>query len=120
MDFTFNLSDTEYLIFKTHQNHFDLFSGHEGNSELKKIAKYRGGKWLFDSFDQQKLFWFLFNLFRPEFGKALKAYSRAIQEKPKTYMVVCAKRRIDIKITKLKRTWFNWVYDNFYKKQRHI
>ena len=114
MNFMYNLSETEYLVFKTQINCVELFSGYEGSGELKKIANYKGGKWVFDSFDQQKLFWFLFSMFKPHFGKALKAYMRSLDEKPKTYIIKCAKRRFDIKIQKLKKNWNNWFFDTFY------
>lgn len=110
MNFMYNLNDTEYLVFKTQLNCVELFSGYEGGGELKKIANYKGGKWVFDSFNQQKLFWFLFNMFKPQFGKALKAYMRSLDEKPKTYVIKCAKRRFDIKIQKMKKSWENWFY----------
>ena len=118
MNFTYNLSETEYLVFKTQVSHFELFSGHEGGGELKKIANYRGGKWIFDSFEQQKLFWFLFTMFKNDFGKALKQYIRSLNEKPKTYVIKCAKRRFDIKIQKMKRGWTNWFYSSFYQSNR--
>ena len=118
MNFTYNLSETEYLVFKTQVSHFELFSGHEGGGELKKIANYRGGKWIFDSFEQQKLFWFLFTMFKNDFGKALKQYIRSLNEKPKTYVIKCAKRRFDIKIQRMKRGWSNWFYSSFYQSNR--
>jgi hypothetical protein len=114
--FVYNLSETEYLTFKTQRDHFELYSGHEAGGDLKRIAIYRGGKWLFESYDQQKLFWFLFNMFKKQFGKAMKAYVRSLNEKPKTYVIICAKRRIDIKVQKLKRDWDNWFYNFFYSR----
>jgi len=110
MNFTYNLSETEYLVFKQQLNYFELFSGHEGGGELKKIANYRGGKWFWDSFEQKKLFWFLFSMFKADFGKALKQYIRSLSEKPKTYVIKCAKRRFDIKVQRMKRNWENWFY----------
>jgi hypothetical protein len=117
MNYTYNLSDTEYIVFKTHNDHFELYSGHEGGGDLKKIANYKGGKWLFDSFDQKKLFWFLFTMFKNDFGKALKKYTKSLNEKPKTYVIKCAKRRFDIKVQKIKRGWSNWFY-SFYEGNR--
>lgn len=109
--FTYNLSDTEYLVFKTQRDCFELFSAHEGGgADMKKIAIYKGGRWVFESYEQQKMFWFLFNMFKNQFGKALKSYSRATTEKPQTYVFTCAKRRFDIKIQKIKRGWDNWFY----------
>ena len=115
MNFTYNLSETEYLVFKPNHNYFEVYSGHEA-SELKKIANYKGGKWIFDSYDQKKLFWFLFSIFKADFGKALKQYIRSLNEKPKIYVVVCAKRRFDIKTQKIKRSWGNWFYNTFYSR----
>ena len=113
--FTYNLSETEYLVFKPQIDHFELYSGHEAGGDLKKIATYKGGKWKFDSFDQEKLFWFLFDLFKADFGKALKQYIRSLNEKPSTYVITCAKRRFDIKVHKLKRNWDNWFYGLYYR-----
>jgi hypothetical protein len=112
--FIYNLSETEYLVFKSQRDYFELFSGHEGSSVNSKLATYRGGKWFFEDFHQQKLFWFLFNIYKKDFGKALKQYIRSLNEKPKTYIVTCAKRKIDIKITKMKRSIWDWVYGTFY------
>jgi len=108
--FTYNLSDTEYLVFKTQQNHFEVFSGHEGGGETTKLGTFRGGKWIWDSFDQYKMFWKLYNLFTEQFGKALKAYNRSLKEKPKMYEFYCVRRRFSIKVTKIKRGWENWFY----------
>lgn len=116
MNFVYNLSETEYLVFKQQHNYFELFSGHEASGELKKIAIYRSGRWSFESYDQRKLFWFLYSIFKADFGKALKQYIRSLNEKPKTYVVKCAKRRVDIKIQKLKRNWDNWFYSFFYSR----
>ena len=110
MNFVYNLSDTEYLVFKSQRECFELYSGHEGGGELKKIANYKGGKWFFDSFEQKKLFWFLFSMFKVDFGRALKKYSKSLDEKPKTYVIKCAKRRFDIKVQKMKRSWNDWFY----------
>lgn len=114
MNFMYNLSETEYLVFKTQQNYFELFSGYEGGGELKKIANYRGGKYSFDSFEQKKLFWFLFNMFKPHFGRALKLYIKSLDERPKIYVLKCAKRRFDIKVQRLRKNWSSWVYNTFY------
>ncbi len=114
MNFMYNLSETEYLVFKTQLSCIELFSGYEGSGELKKIANYKGGKWVFDSFDQKKLFWFLFSMFKVQFGKALKAYMRSLDEKPKIYVIQCAKRRFDIKIQRMKKNCWGWIYNTFY------
>lgn len=80
MSFRHNLSETEYLVFKKQQNYFELFSGHEGGDGIKKIANYSGGKWSFDTFDQQRLFWFLYTIFKPHFGVAVKTYFNTINK----------------------------------------
>ena len=70
--FTYNLSDTEYLVFKTQQNHFEVFSGHEGGGETTKLGTFRGGKWIWDSFDQYKMFWKLYICLQNSLVKHLK------------------------------------------------
>jgi hypothetical protein len=78
--FSFSLSETESLVFRTEQDKFLLFSKHESSQETQ-IATYIGGKWYFDNFQQRKLFFFLYNIYKIEFGKALKSYIKSIQEK---------------------------------------
>lgn len=114
--FIYNLSETEYLVFKPQRDHFELFSGHESSATNTKLATYKTGRWHFEDYNQKKLFWFLFSIYKKDFGKALKQYVKSLEEKPKTYKIVCAKRRVDIKITKMKRNWMNWVYNTFYGK----
>ena len=114
MSFIYDLSSTEYLVFQTRPDGFELFSGHEGSPNWEKIATYKTGRWIFEDYNQKKLFWFLFNIYKKDFGKALKQFIRSLDEKPKTYIVTCAKRRIDIKVHKLKRNWDNWFYSTFY------
>ena len=106
--FIYNLSDTEYLLFHTRENNFEVFSGHEGTSESKKIAVYSGGKWVFEDFNQKQLFFILFTLYKNQFGKALKAYQRSLREKPALYEFTCIRRRVSIKVAKLKQGWSNW------------
>lgn len=108
--FTYNLSETEYLVFKPQIDHFELYSGHEAGGELTKLATFRGGKWIWDSFDQYKMFWKIYSLFTEQFGKAVKAYNRSLKEKPKMYEFSCVRRKFSIRITKLKRGWENWFY----------
>ena len=76
-----------------------------------EIATYKGGKWVFSDYNEKKLFWFLFSIYKNDFGKALKQYIRSLDEKPKTYMIECAARRFNIKITKLKRNISNKFYN---------
>jgi len=108
--FTYNLSETEYLTFHTHRDCLEIYSGHDGATIKTKIATYRAGKWEFDDYKQQKLFWFLFGIYKSEFGKAFKMYIRTLKEKPQMYEFSCVRRRISIKVTKLKRNWENWFY----------
>jgi hypothetical protein len=112
--FIYNLSETEYLVFKSHRDCFELYSGHEGSATNSKLAIYKGGRWFFEDYNQKKLFWFLYNIYKNDFGKALKQYIRSTNEKPKTYIITCAKRRIDIRITKMKRNIWDWFYGTFY------
>lgn len=112
-EFTYHLSETDSLFFKTYPDHFAIFSKHESTVETK-IAEMRDGKWRFEDYNQRKLFFFLFNIYKKDFGKAIKLYVKSQEEKPKTYMIACAKRRVDIKITKMKRSWANFFYDTFY------
>jgi lipoprotein NlpI len=114
--FIYNLSETEYLVFKSQRDCFELFSGYEGSETNSKLATYKGGRWIFNDYNQKKLFWFLFSIYKKDFGKALKQYIRSQQDKPKTYMITCAKRRVDIKITKMKRNMWDWFYGTFYGK----
>ena len=114
--FMYNLSENEYLVFKSQNNYFELFSGHAGSSTNSKLATFRGGKWIFEDYHEQKLFWFLFNLYKNDFSKAFKQYIRNLDEKPRTYIFICAKRRFDIKITKMKRNMWDWFYGTFYGK----
>jgi len=108
--FIYSLSETEYLGFKTQNNSFELYSGYEGGGEPTKIAMFKGGKWFWDSFEQKKLFWHLYNLFADNFGKAIKSYNRSLKEKPSLYEFSCVRRRFSIRVTKLKRNWENWFY----------
>jgi hypothetical protein len=54
-NFIYNLSETEYLVFKPQRDHFELFSGHEGSATNSKLATYRGGKWKFEDYNQQEI-----------------------------------------------------------------
>ena len=108
--FTYSLSETEYLVFKTQHEHFELYSGHEAGGELTKLATFRGGKWIWDSFEQYKMYWKLYSLFTEQFGKAVRAYNRSLKEKPKMYEFSCVRRKFSIRVTKLKRGWSNWFY----------
>jgi hypothetical protein len=114
-EFTYHLSETDSLFFKTYPTHFAIYSKHESSVETK-IAEMRNGKWRFEDYNQRKLFFFLFNIYKKDFGKALKQYVRSLEEKPRTYIITCAKRRVDIKVTKMKRNLADWFYETFYGK----
>ena len=116
MSFVYNLSETEYLVFKQHNDGFELFSGHEGSPTWEKIATYRTGRWIWDGFNQHKLFWFLYNIYKKQFGKALKAYLRSLKERPATWELTCVRRKFNIKVTKLKRSWNDWFYGLYYNR----
>ena len=116
MSFIYDLSSTEYLVFKSNRDGFELFSGHEGSTSWEKIATYQCGRWKWDGFNERKLFWFLYSIYKNQFGKALKSYMRSLKEKPATWELSCVRRRFSIKVTKLKRDWNDWFYDTFYGK----
>jgi len=115
--FSYSLSETESLVFRTEQNQCYLYSKHEGTQEFQ-VAVYRGGRWLFNSYDQRTLFFYLYSLHKKEFGKAFKSYINSLKEKPKTYEFSCIRRRFNIKVTKLKRNWIEFFYDTFYGNRR--
>jgi hypothetical protein len=114
MNFIHNLSQTEYLQFKTQKGYFELYSGYEAGGQPQKLADHRGGKWVFGDFNQRTLFFTLFNLYRNEFFKAFKSYQRSLREKPSLYEFSCVRRKFSIRVTKLKRGWSNWFYNVFY------
>jgi hypothetical protein len=114
MNFIYNLSQTEYLQFKTQKGYFELYSGYEAGGQPQKLADHRGGKWVFEDFNQRTLFFTLFNLYRNEFFKAFKSYQRSLREKPSLYEFSCVRRKFSIRVTKLKKGWANWFYNVFY------
>jgi len=116
--FSYNLSETEYLIFCTQNNTFDLYSTHEGSTNKTKIGTFKAGKWLWEDFQQQQLFWRLYSIYRDNFGKAIRAYNRSLKEKPQMYEFQCVRRKFSIKVTKLKRGWNNWFWGLY--KMREI
>lgn len=115
--FTYNLSETEYLTFNQTSEGIELFSSADGSPEKKKIAVYKTGKWCFESYEQKKLFWFLFSLYKKQFGKGFKAFLRSLKEKPNTYEFSCVRRRFSIKVTKWKKGWDNWFYGLYPKRE---
>ena len=107
--FSYNLGDTEYLVFKPNGNQFDLYSGHE-IGEAKKIACYKAGEWCFDSYEQERVFWYLFSTYKESMGRAFRLYIRSLKDKPKMYEFNCVRRKFNIKVTKIKRGWSDWFY----------
>jgi hypothetical protein len=103
--FSFYLSETDALFFKTFSTHFEVFSKHESSNEIK-IAEMRGGKWGFEDYHQRKLFFHIYSAYRKQFGKAIRQYSRSLNTKPKTYVFTCFKRKVAINIFKLKKNIF--------------
>jgi hypothetical protein len=98
-NYYYHLNISEVLIFKTHTDCFEIFSKHESSPETK-IAEMRNGKWVFEDFYQQKLFFHLFNENRTTFWKAIKCYGRNIKTKTKKNIFTCFKRKTKIKIKK--------------------
>jgi hypothetical protein len=104
MKFIYNLNEIEYLIFQQTDEGFDLYSRYEGwNFTNDKIASYKFGKWYWDGFNQYKLFWCLFSLYKKEFGKALKAFNRKTKPKSLTWEFNCIYRKINLEIIKYAR-----------------
>jgi hypothetical protein len=103
MGFIYNLNEMEYLMFQPTDRGFELFSGCTTSLYKEKIASYRFGKWYWEGFNERKLFWFLFILYKKEFGRAIKAYNRTLKEKPLTWEFNCVYRRIQLKIVKYVR-----------------
>jgi hypothetical protein len=54
--FNYNISQTEYLHFKTQPNCFELYSGHEAGGQPQKLASHKGGKWVFDDITKNVCF----------------------------------------------------------------
>ena len=111
--FIYNLSETEYLVFKPNHNYFEVYSGHEA-SELKKIANYKGGKWIFENMHQRQFFFLLFDQYKVQFGKAVKAYNISLREKPHLYEFRCLRSRVSLKISRIKRSLWQSMYNTFY------
>jgi hypothetical protein len=109
------LSETETLIYKQYPSYFELYSMHDGTSNEVKIGTYSAGKWVFDDRTQRNLFFILFNAYKRQFGKVIKLYNIYINSKnrPKNYVLTCAKRKVNIKVTKMKRNCFNFIADIF-------
>ena len=111
--FSYALSETESLVFRTELEQFDVFSKHESTQE-RHIATFKGGKWIFENMQQRQFFFLMFERYRKEFGKALKAYSRSLKEKPQLYEFRCLRSKVTLKISRLKRNMWNSVYNTFY------
>jgi hypothetical protein len=100
--FTYHLSDTDALFFKTYITHFEVYSKHESSNEVK-IAELRNGKWIFEDYHQRKMFFYIYSAYKKQFGKAVRQYSRSLYIKPTLYVFTCFRRRVNIKVFKIKK-----------------
>lgn len=119
---TYALSETETLVFKPYLGYFEVYSRHEGSTNLTKIATYVGGKWMFDDRTQRNFFFILFNNYKQQFGKALKYYNAYMtgKDRPKVYGFTCLKRRVDIQVIRLKRTCRSYTSNIFNSFKAYI
>lgn len=100
---TYTLSDQESLILKKQPEGIEFFNKHESIADTVKLGSYRNGRWLFDDYNQQVLFFKLFALYRKQFYKAIKLYNYSLKTQDYFYTFTCTRRKINIKIIKLKR-----------------
>jgi hypothetical protein len=98
--FSYNISDTDALFFKSVNNGFDLISKHEGSEEVK-IATYDSGKWIWEGNKQRSLFFQLMKIYPKEFQRAIKSYKKSLETESFFRMFTCAKRRFLIQIHKI-------------------
>lgn len=96
------ITDQETLIFRPEGSLVHLYSKSEGCRETH-IATYSGGKWLFTDYQQQRLFFTLFNLHRFSYHRAFKAHLRKGAVKSNLYEFTCLRRRFTLKIIKITR-----------------
>jgi hypothetical protein len=111
--FSYPISETERLVFRTELDCFHVYSKHESTQE-SHIATYKGGKWIFENMQQRQFFFLMFERYRVQFGKAVKAYNRSLREKPHLYEFRCLRSRFSLKVSRVKRNMNNWFYDTFY------
>lgn len=111
--FSYPLSETESLVFRTELDQFDVYSKHESTQE-RHIATFKDGKWFFENLQQRQFFFLMFNQYRTNFGKAVKAYNRSLKEKPHLYEFRCIRSKVSLKISRVKRNMNNWFYNTFY------
>ena len=111
--FSYSISETECLVFRTELDCFHVYSKHESTQE-SHIATYKGGKWIFENMQQRQFFFLMFERYRVQFGKAVKAYNRSLREKPHLYEFRCLRSKFSLKVSRVKRNMNNWFYDTFY------
>ena len=111
--FSYPLSETESLVFRTELDCFHVYSKHESTQE-SHIATYKDGKWQFENPQQQQFFFLMFNNYKEQFGRAVKAYNRSLKEKPHLYEFRCLRSKFSLKISRAKRSFSNWFY-GFYE-----
>jgi hypothetical protein len=111
--FSYSISETECLVFRTELDCFHVYSKHESTQE-SHIATYKGGKWIFENMQQRQFFFLMFERYRVQFSKAVKAYNRSLREKPHLYEFRCLRSKFSLKVSRVKRNMNNWFYDTFY------
>jgi hypothetical protein len=111
--FSYPIAETECLVFRTELDCFHMFSKHESTQE-SHIATYKGGKWIFENMQQRQFFFLLFDQYKAQFGKAVKAYNRSLKEKPHLYEFRCLRSRFSLKISRVKRSLWQSMYNTFY------
>lgn len=113
--FIYSLTDTENLIFIGNTSQFDIFSKPEGGIH-ERIARFNGGKWEFDNHQQRQLFLILFDNNRKGFFRGIKSFRNSLKERPKLYEFTCIRRKFNIRISKIKNSFWEIVYSTFYSK----
>ena len=111
--FSYPLSETESLVFRTELDCFHVYSKHESTQE-SHIATYKGGKWEFENPQQRQFFFLMFNNYKEQFGRAVKAYNRSLKEKPHLYEFRCLRSKFSLRVSRVKRNVNNWLYSTFY------
>jgi len=113
--FSYPISENECLIFRTELDCFNVYSKHESTQE-SHIATYKGGKWIWENMQQRQFFFLMFNSYKEQFGRAVRAYNRSLKDKPRLYEFRCLRSRFTLKISRAKRNVNNWFYNTFYGK----
>jgi len=111
--FSYPIAETECLVFRAELDCFHVYSKHECTQE-SHIATYKGGKWIFENMHQRQFFFLLFDQYKVQFGKAVKAYNISLREKPHLYEFRCLRSRVSLKISRIKRSLWQSMYNTFY------